>query len=328
MDATKTHLARQLKHNSPIISCRFDRAGKYVFFGAQDSRVWRWQWDSEQKTEFAGHDSWCRAMAFDSANETLITGGYDGRLIWWPLGAEKPEPIRRLDAHHGWIRAIAVSPDGRLVASVGVDRTIRLWDVADGSLVREMAGHESDVYNVAFHPQGDSLATSDLKGNLFHWETATGRLVRQFRAASLHKYDETFKADIGGCRGLEFSADGARLAGGGMANVTNAFAGVGEPAVVVFDWQSGKEVIQHESKGKLRGVIWGVAFHPENLLVAVSGGGGGGFLLFWKPDQKEEVHQFKLPNTGRDMDLSSDHLHVAVAHFDSHVRVYRLAEKA
>src|SRR5262245_53322815 len=116
MDATKTQLARDLKHNSPIISCRFERGNTFVFFGAEDSRVWRWQWQSEQKTELAGHDSWCRALAFDPANTTLVTGGYDGRLIWWPIAADKPEPIRKLEAHQGWIRAVAVSSDGQLLA--------------------------------------------------------------------------------------------------------------------------------------------------------------------------------------------------------------------
>lgn len=328
MDAAKTHLARELKHDSPIISCRFDRASKYVFFGDQNSRAWRWEWSGEQKTELIGHESWCLALACDPSNQTLVTGGYEGQLIWWSLAAEKPEPIRRVNAHHGWVREIATSPDGHMLASVGNDRLVKLWNLDDGSLVRELTGHESHVYNVAFHPSGQALLTADLKCNLFHWEMATGKLLRQFKAASLHKYDETFKADIGGCRGLTFNSDGSKLAASGITNVTNAFAGVGEPAVVVFDWETGKELIQHQSKAKVKGVAWGVAFHPDSLWIGLSGGSGGGFLFFWKPDQKEEFHQFKLPNTGRDFDLAADNVHAAVAHFDNQVRVYRLSEKA
>ena len=36
IDVTKTHIAKELKHDSPIISCRFDPTGKYLFAGAQD----------------------------------------------------------------------------------------------------------------------------------------------------------------------------------------------------------------------------------------------------------------------------------------------------
>jgi WD40 repeat protein len=254
----------------------------------------------------------------------MISGGYDGQLIWWPVSGENPEPVRKIDSHTGWIRAVAVSPDGKLVASAGNDRLVKLWSVADGSLVQELRGHESQVYNVAFHPDGKGLVTGDHKCNLIHWEVADGKMARQFKLPSLHKYDESFKADIGGFLGLTFSADGKRLLASGITNVTNAFAGVGNPQVIEVEWESGKELIQHESKAKVQGVAWGVATHPENVTIGVSGGPGGGFLLFWKPDQKEEFFQFKLPGTGRDMDLAPDLLHVVVAHYDRKVRVYRL----
>ena len=43
LDVKKTHVALTYKHGSPLISCRFDLSGKFVFFGAQDFRVWRWE---------------------------------------------------------------------------------------------------------------------------------------------------------------------------------------------------------------------------------------------------------------------------------------------
>ena len=56
------------------------------------------------------------------------------------------------------------------------------------------------------------------------------------------------------------SGDGKRLACSGITNVTNAFAGVGNPSVVEFDWEAGKQRVAYLSKGKLRGVAWGAAF--------------------------------------------------------------------
>ena len=79
IEPAKTHIAKELKHTSPLVSCRFDPTGKYVFFGAEDSRVWRWDIASNAKVELAGHDSWVRGMAFHSAGHTLVTGGYDGQ---------------------------------------------------------------------------------------------------------------------------------------------------------------------------------------------------------------------------------------------------------
>jgi WD40 repeat protein len=326
MDATKTHTVHDFKHTRPLISCRFDPSGKYVFAGSEDYKVWRWEASTGKKTEL-NTDAWVRGLAFADLGKTLISAGYDGRLIWWPAEGDKLEPIRVVEAHNGWARAVAVSPDNSTVASVGNDLVVRLWNVADGKLVREMPGHQSHIYNVAFHPDGKQLATGDLKCNVIEWDVATGKQLRTWLAPSLIKYDKTFLADIGGFRGMTFSLDGKQLLCSGITNVTNAFAGVGNPSVVVFDWAGGKQTIEHLSKGKIKGVAWGVAVHPDGTTIACVGGSGG-YLLFWKPDGKEEFHQLKLPSDARDLDLHSDSLHLATAHYDSHLRIHKMAPKS
>jgi len=299
-----------------------------VFAGAQDNTVQRWDLTSGKQVAFAGHDSWVRAIAFHQPSDKLITGGYDGNLIWWSAAADEPKPEKTVSAHSGWIRTVRVSPDGAVVASCGNDNLIKLWSAADGSPIRELRGHANHVYNICFHPSGGALASVDLKGMVKHWDLADGKELRQIAAPDLHAYDKTFGADIGGARGLEFSADGKLLAAGGITNVSNAFAGIGNPAVVLFDWEKGEKKQLHKPKENYQASCWGLNFHSAGFVVAVAGGGGGGFLLFFKPDAANEFFQFKLPNTGRDMHLAPDGLRVAVAHHDQHVRIYELRAKA
>ena len=147
-DPVQTHVVKSFANEASLIACRFDPAGRFVFVGMQHSKVVRWDLASGAKTDLeGGHDSWVRAIAFAKNGELLLTGGHDGRLIWWPTAAEKPAPIRTVEAHAGWIRAIDISPDGQLVASCGNDLKVKLWKVEDGSLVREMTGHERHIYN-------------------------------------------------------------------------------------------------------------------------------------------------------------------------------------
>ena len=185
IDATKTHVVQELKHGNPLISCRFDPTGRYVFYGAQDYQVWRWDTKENKKVALQGTDAWVRGIAFSRDGSQVITAGYDGRLIWWPTTDAAPKPLRSVAAHQGWVRAIAVSPDGTLLASVGNDKLVKLWKMADGSPVRTMPGHQHHVYNVAFHPDGERLVTGDLKCHLFEWETATGKAGRLFQARYL-----------------------------------------------------------------------------------------------------------------------------------------------
>lgn len=326
-DPLQTHVAKTFKYTSPLIASRIDPSGRFVFAGAQDNKVVRWEIATEAKAELVGHDSWVRSLVFADSGQTLITGGYDGRLIWWSTAAEQPQPLRTVEAHHGWIRAAALSPNGQQLATCGNDLKVKLWNVADGSLQREFVGHERHVYHVAFHPEGQRLVSADLVARFLDWDVVSGTKVREFVIASLTKYDAGFLADYGGPHCMTFSPDGKRLLAGGITNVTNAFAGVGNPLVVQIDWETGKDVLTHLSKGNINGVAWGCAWHPDGFVVAAIGGQAGGHLYFWKLDQKDEFHTLNLGSPARDLALHPDGLQLATPHYDNQLRLTLMAPK-
>ena len=321
----KINLDSEFKHTRPLTSCIWDPQDRYVFFGAEDNLVHRYDPNLKTTISFTAHDSWVRAMAVSVKGDWLVTGGYDGRLAWWPAAAEKPEAIRVVDAHQGWIRALSISPDGETIATCGNDRLVKLWNVDDGKLIRELKGHESHVYNVGFTPDGKVLVSCDLKGVLKAWDLLNDSAMRDIaKIEALHKYDTTFRADIGGARCIGFRPDGVQLAIGGMTNVSNAFAGVGEIAVALVDWKEGTLVQLLESKEKNRGAAWGVAYHPDGFWIGLAGGGGGGWLYYWKGDVTNEFFKLKLKSEGRGMSLAADNQRIAVAHADSYLRIYRI----
>jgi WD40 repeat protein len=190
-----------------------------------------------------------------------------------------------------------------------------------------MVGHERHVYHVAFHPDGKQLATGDLTAKFIHWEVDTGKRMRDFAIASLSKYDAGFMADYGGPYCMQFSADGKRLLAGGITNVTNAFAGVGNPIIVEIDWEAGKDAVTHLVKANINGKTFGLVPHPDGFLIGATGGGGGGHLYFWKGDSKDEFHTLNLGNTCRDLSMHPDNLQLATCHHDKNVRISLMAPK-
>ena len=107
-----------------------------------------------------------------------------------------------------------------------------------------------------------------------------------------------------------------------------AFAGVGNPAVVMLDWKTGKNLIQHLAKATFRGVAWGIALAPDGMVVAGAGGSSGGQIYFWKADGKNEFHKLKKKDTCRDLHLAHDQTHFVTAHHDGHLRISKMAAKA
>jgi WD40 repeat protein len=324
-EPTKTHLATTWKFDRPLTACRFDPSGRYVFAGTEDYSVQRFARKDGTATPLVGHESWCRAIAFTPDGATTVTGGYDGRLLWWRTDAERPEPLRAVAAHDGWIRAVAISRDGRLVATCGNDRLVKLWNTADGRIVRTLAGHESHVYNLAFHPDGKALVSTDLHGVFKHWNLRNDQAERTFQIDGIYKYDKEFRSHHGGARSLAFNGDGSLLGAGGTTNLTNALGGVLEGAMYSIDWDAGKLRVMHVGKSKPRGEMWGLRWHADGYWCGMSAGRDT-ILLFWKPDEAQDFSQVKAKEIGRDFDLHPNGLEAAVAMAESQLCLFRLTD--
>ncbi|HCP10797.1 MAG TPA: hypothetical protein DIT89_00540 [Planctomycetaceae bacterium] len=100
-----------------------------------------------------------------------------------------------------------------------------------------------------------------------------------------------------------------------------------EPLVILFSLETGAAERQQLAEGITQGVLWRLVWLADGSLMGISGGGSGGWLLFWKPDADKDYHRFQLASLARDMDLHTDGITVATAHYDRHVRITKLNAK-
>ncbi len=105
--------------------------------------------------------------------ERFASASYERTVDIWQFSAPgQPHAFHRsnrLKGHTGPVTAVAYSPDGKLIASVGQESIVRLWDTQSGQQRAAFLGHEGDLMHVAFSPDGRVLATAGNDGTVRLW---------------------------------------------------------------------------------------------------------------------------------------------------------------
>jgi len=248
--------------------------------------------------EGEGHQSYVTGVAL--AGTTVVSGGYDGKLIWWDRESKKP--VRTVDAHERWIRRIAISPDGKVLASVADDMLGKIWDASTGQLLFTLEDHKamtpndfpSMLFAVAFSPDGRWLATGDKVGHVAIWDTSNGRKVSELEAPGFYTWDPRQRRhSIGGIRSLAFSADSKLIAMGGVGKIGNIDHLDGNSRVEIFDWQKKERLFELEDS-KYKGLVETLAFDREGRWIVASGGDHSGFVTFFSLESGKLLHQEKV----------------------------------
>ncbi|KAJ1957962.1 pre-mRNA-splicing factor prp46 [Linderina pennispora] len=88
--------------------------------------------------------------------------------------------MRVISGHIGWVRALAVEPGNKWFASGSVDRTIKIWDLASGTLKLTLTGHISPVRGLAVSARHPYLFSCGEDKQVKCWDLETNKVVRQY----------------------------------------------------------------------------------------------------------------------------------------------------
>ena len=115
--------------------------------------------------------------------EMLATGGGDDVAHLWRLGTEAP--AFRLEGHTDTVGALAFSMDGSLLATGGLDGTVRVWQANAGTLIgAPLEGPTQGINWVAWHPRGAVLLAGSEDATAWMWKLPEGSVMQIFSAHS------------------------------------------------------------------------------------------------------------------------------------------------
>lgn len=186
------------------------------------------------------------------------------------LSTVQANPRLRTYFHHpAALRGLALSPDGRLLATAAADGWVRVWDTASWKLVSQIKAHANVATRVAFISGGEMLASAGADGKVRLWDP------RPRTPAPLATLGSESTASV---TALAWNEAKRLLAAGRQDGMVELYR-VTDPAGAVL---LGKPLPADRRRDVWRPGIFDLAFHPSGSILATSGPSEQ--VQFWQMD--------------------------------------------
>lgn len=260
--------------------------GTLAYAACADGMIYAMDPATGRHEAFEGrHQSFASGCVLLPDGRTLISGGYDGMLLWHDV--ETRRCWRRVQAHQFWSWQVALSPDGTKVATVTgqylpggwkyepapeVESSVKVYDTATGDLLSAF-GHIPPVLSCAFAPDSRHLAAANMMGEVRVWDLQaeagpfahwTSPDFTSWGSIKTHHY-------CGGIYGLAFAPDGDSLLGCGMGPMTDPMAGNGKMTWQRWNWRNSEKLGQIKDGQQGSGLMESVAWHPAGTHFVMAG---------------------------------------------------------
>jgi len=253
-------------HLSLVESLAYSPDGKLLVSGSFQEVV---IWDAATggiKHRLTGFADRVVALAFSAKGERLATGGgaptEDGELkVFDPADGKLVVEVK--NAHSDTVYGVCFNPDGKMLASCGADKFVKVHEVPSGKFVKSFEGHTHHVLDVGWKGDGKFLASAGADNAIKVWDFEKGE---QSRTMNGHSKQVTRLVFIGATPQI----------------VTCS----GDQTVRMWNVDNGGTVRQF---GSVKDFLYAVAASPDGALIAA--GGEEGIVRLYNGANGQELKQ-------------------------------------
>jgi WD40 repeat protein len=283
----KLQKTRDLNIPTGVLGLALDPERSRLFAACMDGQILEIDSATGEISTFIGtHGSFASGCVFSSATGTLISGGYDGALLWH--GAETKQTIRKVLAHSFWSWQLALSADGSQVVSVSgqylpggekyepaaaTEPLVKVYDVKSGAMVREFE-HVPPVLSAAFSPDGSFVAAANMMGEIRVWNVQSGERVASFTSPDFTSWGIIKSPHYcGGIYSLAFAPDAETLLCCGMGPMADPMAGNGKMTWQRWAWKETPPRMASQIRDGEHGsgLMETIAFAPDGQTFVMAG---------------------------------------------------------
>jgi len=164
------------KHTDWIYAVRFSPDSVLLATADRSNGLFVWEANTAREyLDLRGHDQAVTAVAWRDDSNVLASASLDGTVRLWEMFDGKQ--VARANTHGGGANAVSFAHDGR-VASVGRDRTAKLWDPGLKPL-KTFPAFEEPALEVAITHDGRHVVAGDWAGQIKMWDTEQAKEVAQ-----------------------------------------------------------------------------------------------------------------------------------------------------
>ena len=261
-------------HDQMVWAVAFNPDGKTIASAGADNKIKFWDVASGFLRSTFSRPVNCTDVAFSPDGAYLAIAGGDhgenppGELVLLETANGEEEFVLETHESAKYSKSVAFSPDSKWLASGGIDKAVKIWNVEQRELHAISTGHTELVSQVAFSPSGKILASSSFDKTVRLWSVPDGDAIATLRG---HEKE---------VRGIAFSPDSQLL------------VSVGEDGTArVWNTRSGEQLGVMNGHGER---FFSVAFSPDGQHVATGSRGPSGVMI-WDVNTQKSISPVVLP---------------------------------